>query len=254
MLDRVTALVLTYNEAPNIRRTLERLAWARDIVIVDSGSTDETLEILRGFSRVRVFQRPFTTHAEQWNYGLEETGISTEWILALDADYVLSDELVGEIDRLDPSQAVGGYSVTFKYCINGRALRTAVYPPVVALIRKRDARYIQDGHTQRVRVQGVVLPLVSPIYHDDRKPLSNWFAAQRRYMRLEAGKLRATRFRDLAAQDRVRRLVVFAPAAMFLYCLVVRRGLLDGRAGLFYAFQRATAEAVLSFYLLKSEQ
>src|SRR5437764_11178163 len=97
MLEQITPLILTYNESPNIGRTLEQLRWARDIVVVDSLSDDETLEIAKGFPQVRVFQRQFDTHGVQWNFGLNETAISTEWVLALDADFVLSPELVDEI-------------------------------------------------------------------------------------------------------------------------------------------------------------
>lgn len=253
VLQEITPLILTYNEAPNIARTLDRLTWAQDIVVVDSGSTDATLKILSRFPRVRVFERPFTTHAEQWNYGLESTGISTQWVLALDADYVLSEPLIHEIASLVPDAETAGYRAAFKYCVDGRILRGAAYPPVVVLVRRLGSRYLQDGHTQRVQVQGRTLPLAAPVYHDDRKPVAHWLAAQTKYMRLEAEKLRTARFRDLGFADRLRRLVVITPAAMFVYCLLMRGGLLDGRAGLFYALQRATAEAILSLYLSKDK-
>src|SRR5436853_2457479 len=84
MLDSITPLILTYNEAANIGRTLEQLRWARDIVVVDSFSDDETVEIAGSFPHVRVFQRKFDNHGAQWNFGLSETGIATEWVLALD--------------------------------------------------------------------------------------------------------------------------------------------------------------------------
>jgi len=251
MLDRITPLILTFNEAPNIGRTLERLSWARDIVVVDSGSTDATREILRRYPRVRVFERPFTKHAEQWNFGLGATGISTDWVLALDADYILSEAFVEGIAALNPGADTDGYRATFTYCIEGKPLRGAAYPPVVVLFRRAGAIYVQDGHTQRIQVQGRVLQLIGPVYHDDRKPLAHWLSAQASYMRFEAEKLHATTFGDLGFVDRLRCFVVIAPLAMFFYCLVMRGGLLDGRAGLFYALQRATAEIILSLYLIE---
>ena len=72
-------------------------------------------------------------------------------------------------------------------------------------------------------------------------------------MRLEAEKLHAVPFANLDFADRIRRFVLIAPAAMFFYCLIVRGGLLDGRAGLFYALQRTVAEAILSLYLVQRE-
>jgi glycosyltransferase involved in cell wall biosynthesis len=252
MLETITPLILTLDEAPNIERTLAPLAWAKDIVVVDSGSKDATREILALHKNVRVVERAFTTHAEQWNFGLQQTGIKTEWVLALDADFVLSDELVKELATLKPKATVNGYQVSFTYRIEGKALRATAYPPVVVLYRPSSARYEQDGHCQRIRVAGQIVPLVGRIFHDDRKPLARWLAAQARYMRLEARKLRATSAAQLDWADRLRKLIFVAPAVMFLYCLIVRGGILDGKAGLFYALQRTVAEAILSLYLLKA--
>lgn len=249
MLQQITPLILTFNEAPNIGRTLDRLSWASDIVIVDSMSTDDTRATAARYPPVRVFERPFTTHAEQWNFGLEQTGIKTEWVLALDADFVLTDAFVAELTALSPPAEVSGYRASFTYCIDGEPLRSAVYPPVTVLYRRARSKYVQDGHTQRVDVDGPVKELASRIMHDDRKPLSRWIASQVKYMRLEADKLMAAPRSSLGLVDRVRRWVVLAPPLMFLHCLFVRGGILDGRAGLFYALQRATAEAILSLNL-----
>ncbi|HJU92485.1 MAG TPA: glycosyltransferase, partial [Pyrinomonadaceae bacterium] len=108
MLDQITPLILTYNEAPNIARTLTGVSWAKDIVVVDSFSDDDTPEIARSFPQVRVIQRTFDSHRNQWEFGLRETNIATPWVLALDADYVLSDELIEELKSLNPDdQTVG---------------------------------------------------------------------------------------------------------------------------------------------------
>lgn len=115
------------------------------------------------------------------------------------------------------------------------------------------AKYAQDGHTQRVQVSGRVDALASLIYHDDRKPLAHWVAAQERYMRLEAAKLRGAGFGELRWPDRVRKLRVVAPFVMLAYCLFGKGLILDGRAGVFYAFQRAFAEMLLSLYLLQGD-
>jgi len=247
----ITVVVLTFNEAPNIARTLSRLAWATDIVVVDSGSSDDTVALAAGDPRVRIFTRQFTTHAEQWNFAVHETGIATEWVLALDADFVLSDSVIAELAALAPPDHVHGYWASFDYCIDGKALRGAAYPPVVVLYRRTHARYRQDGHTQRVKVDGEVGHLAGRIRHDDRKPLAQWLAAQSRYMRLEVSKLTGTPASALSRIDRLRRLIVVMPPAMFLYCYVVRGGVFDGVAGLYYALQRSAAELILSMYLLE---
>src|ERR1041384_843985 len=109
MLEKITPLILTYNEAPNIARALGGLSWAKEIVVVDSFSDDETVQIAMSFPNVRVVQRSFDCHRNQWEFGLKETGISTPWILALDADYVVSGELVAEIENLKPDDQIVGY-------------------------------------------------------------------------------------------------------------------------------------------------
>jgi glycosyltransferase involved in cell wall biosynthesis len=68
VLADITPVILTYNEAANIGRSLERLTWAREVVVVDSGSTDDTLAIVARFPNARVVKRPFDTHAQQWRF------------------------------------------------------------------------------------------------------------------------------------------------------------------------------------------
>jgi glycosyltransferase involved in cell wall biosynthesis len=252
-LKDITPLVLTFNEAPNLARTLGQLRWARDIVVVDSFSTDETVEIARSFSSVRVFQRKFDNHGSQWNFGLLETGISTDWVLALDADFVLSPELVEELGSLEPSAQARGYLAPFKYCISGRPLRRSLLSSQIVLYRRAFARYVQDGHTQRLVLDGFVEALRSPILHDDRKPLGRWFESQQRYMALEAKKLVAADPQTLSRADRIRRLRVVAPVAVLCYALIVRGGMLDGWPGVFYAGERMLAELLLSLYLMEHD-
>jgi len=250
MLDRITPLVLTLNEEANIGRVLERLQWAREVVVVDSGSSDATRSVLSRFGNVRSVEHAFESHAAQWNFGLLDAGIETDWVLALDADYVLSEALIEEFRTLAPGPDVMGYRVRFRYCVLGKALRGTLYPPVVVLYRRGNARYVQDGHTQRLQVNGRIETLRSVILHDDRKPLSRWLASQERYARLEADHLCSTSWRELGWPDRLRKLLVVMPPVTFVYCLTVGRGILDGWAGLFYAGQRAVAEAILSLVLI----
>jgi glycosyltransferase involved in cell wall biosynthesis len=250
MIDRITPVILTCNESPNISRTLDKLGWARDIVVVDSHSGDDTLKRAQEFPAVRTFQREFDRHAEQWTWAVNETGIKTDWVLALDADYVLTDELVEELRALDPGADVCGFRASFVYCVFGRRLRGSLYPPVIVLYRRERARYVQDGHTQRIRVDGPVVDLQAPILHDDRKPLTAWLPSQARYARLEAELIRATPWSELRWPDRIRKLRVVSPLSVPFYCLVLKGGLLDGRAGWHYALQRTIAESILSLYLL----
>src|SRR5262245_12497464 len=204
MLDSITPVILTLNEAPNIERTLVALGWARDIVVVDSFSNDQTVALISGSPNARVFQRQFDCHENQWNFAIKETDIKSDWVLALDADYLVTTELIDEIRGLTPTTEIAGYVARFVYCVAGRPLRGSAYPPVTVLYRRRGASYAQDGHTQRVVLRGNIAELCAPMLHDDRKGLDHWLRSQSRYMRLEALKLNESSWNDLDWADRIR--------------------------------------------------
>ena len=251
-LQQVTVLILTFNEESNIGRTLDALIGFPEVVVLDSGSTDNTLRVAGGYPNVRVVSRPFDSHSNQWNYGLTACGLKNEWVLALDADYVLPPQLIEEISGLSPSDNLDGYQTGFDYWILGRSLSRSLYPPVTTLYRRIGARYEQDGHTQRVRLEGSVAQLQGRIAHDDRKPLSRWLASQGKYADQEAALLLSKPASELRIQDKLRRLMVITPWLVPLYCLTVGRGVLDGWAGIYYALQRGVAEAVLALKLLEA--
>lgn len=251
MLEKITPLILTYNEAPNIDRTLKRLTWAKRVVVIDSYSTDKTLEILRSYPQVQILQREFDSFAYQCNYGLKQ--IKTEWVLSLDADYVLSDELINELKTLQEAASVNSYFVRFKYCVFGKSLRSTLYPPRQVLYRREKAVYREDGHAHRVCVEGEAGLLSSYVYHDDRKSLDTWLKAQSRYMTIESKKLLETPTSDLSFGDRLRRKKILAPFVILVYCLILKRGILDGWAGWYYALQRTLAEILLSIHLIEAE-
>ncbi len=250
MLTAVTPLVLTYNEAPNIRRTLERLSWANEILVVDSLSTDETLDIVKSFPQVRAIQRKFDSHAAQWNFGIQQ--VNTPWVLSLDADYILPENFSEELNALEPADAVSAWMARFRYCVFGRPLRATLYPPRAVLFRKDRCHYVQDGHTMRLQISGQTSWLGSVIDHDDRKSLPQWLLAQDRYANLEVEKLLRAAPGSLGLQDRLRRKVVFAPVLVFLYTLIGKGLILDGWPGWYYVFERTLSETVLSLRLIEA--
>lgn len=247
MRDPVTPVILTGNEEANIGRTLAALAWAEDVVVVDSFSTDATVEIARRFPNVRVVQRALDTLAEQWTFAVAQA--RTQWVLTLDADYFVSPELVRELESL--AFDTSGYEAQFLYAIDGKPLRASLYTPRVVLLRRDRAEFYMDGHTQRVSVHGGVEPLRTKLVHDDRKPFSRFVERQRRYMRDEAEKLRHADARALNVAARVRKLVIVAPFAVVFHTLFVKGLILDGLAGLRYTWERFVAELILSRELLR---
>lgn len=251
-LAQITPLILTYNEAPNLARTLEQLKWASQVLVVDSFSTDRTLEIARTFPNVRIIQRKFDSFASQCNFGLEH--LTTAWVLSLDADYVLTPEFIAELRSLDLSASTcSGYTARFRYCVYGRPLRGTLYPPRTVLYRRDKAHYIDDGHAHRVQIDGKVGQLRSFIDHDDRKNLSRWLASQDKYMVLEVRKLLNAPLSQLSRTDRIRRRKTLAPLLALVYCLFWKQLILDGWPGWYYTLQRVLAETLLSIHLIEAK-
>jgi hypothetical protein len=209
---------------------------------------------LAGNPRVAVYQRRFDCLANQWNYGFREAEIDTPWVLALDADYQLTEALVEEIARLDPpGEGMSGYVISFVYCVFGKPLRGTLYPASKYLFELDKVHCIQDGHAHRFVVDGKVRPLSGKIHHDDRKPLSRWIRSQDSYMQIEKDVIRGTPWGELSWSDRVRKMRIVSPFLIFLYVLFVKGVVLDGRAGLYYALQRLLAEALLMVYLIEDD-
>ena len=245
-LDEITPMILTFNEGQNIERCLERLSWAERVLVMDSGSTDATLAVCSRFSNVDVVERPFDSFAGQCNAGLGH--ITSEWVLSMDADYVIPTAFSKITDGLSSDPA--GYSFPFRYCIHGKPLRACLYPQRTVLYKRTKAKYRDDGHGHRVEIAGIVNECPTRIDHDDRKPLSRWLDSQRKYAALEAQKMsRETEVTGMP--DRLRRMIWPAAPAAFIYTLFAKRLIFDGWPGLFYALQRTYAELLLSLELLE---
>jgi len=248
MLDKITPLVITFNEAENILRTIPKLTWARRIVVVDSGSSDGTLEILQRVSQIQVLHRKFDNFAAQCNFGLSH--IDTDWVLSLDADYELSDELIRELSKLVPNDDVDGFMVRFVYRIFGKDLSGSLYPPRIVLYRRVRAVYENEGHGHKVRIQGKTVNLHGHIFHDDRKPLSRWFASQQSYAKYETDHLLEHKATLIKASDKLR-LSTWMPVVLILpYLYFVKGCWRDGRHGWYYALQRLHAEAAIALEIL----
>lgn len=247
LITKITPMLITFNEEANLGRVLAQLEWAQRILIIDSGSTDDTLKIAAEHPKVEVVYRLFDSLAAQCNFGL--TQVRSEWVLSMDSDYELSNQLVEELHRLEETPHVAGYVASFVYRIYGRPLRASLYPPRVVLYRVAEGQYRNEGHGHRLKIEGDVLALRSAIFHDDRKPLSRWLRSQLCYAEKEARYLLTAPKKALGRADRIRKIGWPAPLAVFLYVLLGKRALLDGWAGWYYAFQRLLAEVLVALEL-----
>ena len=257
----VSVLALTYNEEDNLPRCLASVAWADDVLVVDSFSTDRTVEIARAHG-ARVLQRPFDTFADQRNFGVDQGELRHDWVLHLDADEVVPGPLRDEMLAIARVGGYPAYRVASRMMFQGRWLRHAgMYPAYQVRFGQRDRlRFKQVGHGQR---EDLPADEVGTLRHDLEhysfsKGLHEWFAKHNRYSSDEAAEaLRqstgAVDWAALAAPDPTRRRralktlaarMPMRPSLRFLYMYVVRRGFLDGRAGLTYCRLLSTYEAM----------
>ena len=250
-LSRITPLILTYNETPNILRTLDRLTWAGKVIVVDSYSEDGTLDYLKRYPNVEVHFRKFDGFAQQCNYGLSL--IETDWVLSLDADYVLPDEFIREMTQIVAEDNVNGAFAAFRYCVVGKPLGRDNTTPRKVLYKRSLATYHNLGHQHRVSVPAPETSFTAKIYHDDRKSLSRWLKSQDGYLTTEAKKLAGSRYGDLDFADKIRKTKVLAPFVIFVYCLFVQLLIFDGWRGWYYTLQRTLVEILLAIKLIGIE-
>ena len=216
---------------------------------MDSLSTDDTLTIAGRFPNVRVVQRAFDTHARQWRFATAETGIASDWILRLDADYMLEPGLRDEIAAATPAPETSAYRIGFTYCMDGRPLRASLYPAQPLLFRRGRETFVQDGHTEKLHIEGPVVPLTRRLLQS----IERWLQSQSRYQASEAEKLTSRPWSELSWPDRLRCTRVLGPIAVAVHCLFVKGLIFDGSAGLLYTAQRVTADLILSMHLLRRD-
>lgn len=258
-ISSISVIVLTKNEEAGLGFTLDRLRDFDDVIVVDSLSNDRTVEIARSH-HIRVVDFEWNgQYPKKKQWALENAGARNEWILLLDADEFPSASLLRELAAIQPAldnTTYGAYDIDLLYRFSGRYLRHG------HVVTKRSLLHIEragfpvvddldvpgirevEGHYQP-EVSAPIGKLKSRIVHDDRDPVSSWFARHNRYSDWEAHLRLNAELRKSIASKRTRKgrvfdAVPFKPFLFFGYAYVVRAGFLDGRAGLDYATALAT--------------
>jgi glycosyltransferase involved in cell wall biosynthesis len=257
MCPNVSVLILTRNEEKNIAQALASVSgWARQVFVVDSFSTDSTLDIARGFD-CHIVQHAFAGFSDQRNWALASLPIETPWILALDADEWLPEALKQEIEeRLTSDPVESAFAIRYRLIWMGRWIRHGYYPTsLVRLFRRGAAFYDQRSCNEHALVNGRLGRLSHDFIHEDRKSLAEWIDKHNRYAAHEAAELllergaadylparltgsQAERKRWLRYKVWNRLPVILRPWLLFAYRYIYRMGFLDGReAFLFHFFQ-----------------
>ena len=248
----ITPVILTFNEASNIEMTLASLRWASRVVVLDSGSTDQTERIARSFNNVNWYVREFDNHRAQWLYAIHETSITSHYVLALDADMRPG---VGFQDELNAFLSFGGEfagaRIPFEYRMLGRALMGSIYPAQIRLFQKNQVRIVQLGHSQAFEVNGNVCKFRSPLIHEDLKPMSRWLNNQMKYASLEAVRIRCVRKQNLKDWLRI---AGISPAIVGAWAYISAGGPFRPVASRAYACERLIFEAILARMLTESRE
>lgn len=227
----LSVVLITLNEAANLPQTLESVRWAQEIVVLDSGSTDATVDLARA-AGARVFAEEWKGFGAQKNSAIAKA--CGDWVLSLDADEEVSPELAAEIQALlDGEPAFPAYRIPRLNHFLGRPLRRGGYwpDPKLRLFRRGAARFEERPVHETMQADGPVGQLKGHLIHRCYPTLAEYIEHMNRYstagarMLVEAGRARPS-FPWLVWN------AVLNPAATFLYNYVFRLGFLDGRAGL----------------------
>jgi glycosyltransferase involved in cell wall biosynthesis len=253
-------VIITFNEEVNLPYALESVRdWTDEIFVIDSFSTDRTVEIAKAYG-AKVVQRTFVSFSNQKNWAIDNLDSECRWVLFLDADEYLSEEMKIEIKSVlkNDDGNVGGYFTRIKFIYLGRWLKHGdLYRNLIRLIRKDRGRYIEtSGFREKMVVDGSILALKSYIVHYDRKSVADWIMKQMPRIRIDASVRLAVPAFDAEKSNTetsyhhtmeggrsrfLRRILYMLPSpvlpfAQFFYRYIIRLGILDGWQGFIYNF------------------
>jgi glycosyltransferase involved in cell wall biosynthesis len=265
-------LILTLNEEINLPACLQAVSWCDDIIVLDSFSMDRTREIAEK-KGARFYQRKFDNFANQRNYALENIPFKHEWIFHLDADEIVTQELIKEIRETIEHPQYDAYRIPSKIMLYGKWLRySGMYPNYqVRLSRHPVFRFRQSGHGQKEDIESTKIGTLKNHYlhYSFSKGFEDWFEKHNRYSSMEAVEsLRHIReerikWQELLSGDASKRRKALKeisyrlpvrPLFRFLYMYVFRLGFLDGYAGLTYCSLLSVYEYMIVLKIRESEQ
>lgn len=262
----VSVLILTYNEEANLPACLESVAWCDDVVVLDSYSQDKTAAIAEA-AGVRFFQRDFDNYAGQRSYGINEINYKYPWVLMVDADEVVSDGLVSEINNVLASvdDEVCLFRMRRKDYFLGKWIRfSSGYPTWFGRLMRIGRVRIERAVNEEYHTDGRIGLLREHLIHYPfNKGFQAWLEKHNRYSTMEAEAIMSgassagTRNRlawlfhhdPSLRRKAVKRIFYRLPARpllMFISLYFIRGGLLEGRAGFTYCMLRAWYEYMIN--------
>jgi glycosyltransferase involved in cell wall biosynthesis len=260
----ISVVVIARNEADGIVRCLRSLSWCDDVVVIDDNSTDRTVELAQSCG-ARVIQHRFESFAAQRNWAIAKAGLKHEWVLMLDADEVIPLELQNEIESTLPNveSDVVGFKMCRKTMFMGHWLKYSDGFPVwiARLVRAGHFQFQDSGHGEVPvpEMNGRLLTLPTPFLHFPfDKGLGHWIERHNRYAEREAerelrevnhsawsGLWNSDRSRRRQSLRTVSRHLPCRATLRFLYQYILKRGFMDGHAGLTFSWLMSVYEGLI---------
>ncbi len=220
----ISVTVITLNEEANLSRCLKSVAWADELIVIDSGSTDQTVKIARD-AGAQVFTHPWPGYGQQKNFA--QSKCTHDWVLNLDADEEVPPELAQEINNALTQGDCQGYLFPRKTFYLGRWIRYGGWYPnyLVRLANKKYAAWTEPNVHEELKVEGKLGTLQSPLNHYTFSSIQEQILTNVRYARLGSEELR------LSGQSPSLIKLIFKPIGKFFETYLIKRGFLDGLAG-----------------------
>lgn len=234
-MPKISALIITLNEAKNIGFVIENLSFTDEIIVIDSFSEDDTVSIASAYPNVKVFKHEFQDFTQQRNYALGKANF--EWILFLDADERVPEPLQKEIlDTVNQKYAADAYFFYRKFIFQGKPLHFSGWQTDknIRLFKKNKAKYTEKRLVHEVlRVDGTISSLKNKLIHHSYQDYDSYRNKMINYARLKAKELHHKGLKPNAFHYYVK------PFYKFMHAYVIRLGILDGRKGFIICYLNA---------------
>ena len=254
MKKNISAVIITKNEEERIRPCLESIKWADEIIIVDSFSTDKTIDICRGYTD-KISQREMRGFGEQKQFAIEKA--ASDWILSIDADEIVTEELRDEIQKIlnketsspsppseggDKGEVEGGgydgFKIFRKNIYLGRPMRyCGWYVPILRLFKRGKGRFNAKKVHEEIIVDGNVGLLKGEILHNTYKNISHHLEKIDSFTTYDVDEL--TKKGVILKPSNCLWYLVFKPMVRFLQKFILQKGIFEGTHGLILSINAA---------------
>lgn len=229
---KISTFIIAKNEAENLRRSLPKLAWCSDISVIDDCSVDETKLIAQSF-KATVHERKFDGFGTQKQFAVTKT--QHKWVLNIDADEVLTDELIKEIDALIFDDDVVGYEIPIQLVFLGKIFKYGKESKYyhLRLFNKEKGNFDDAQVHEKVKIEGSVKKLKCVILHYSYKNLNQYFEKFNSYTSICAHKLRCK------GKSRGLILIILSFPFYFVKHYFIYRNFLNGKSGFIWSYLNA---------------